>query len=140
MWYEDVDLSFRAQLAGYKCMYVPTAVVYHVSGGTASSSNKLHIRYCTRNQVLVMVKNLPGPLRSRYFVRLAAVCLKHSLKTLLQGQTTVSAGYLMALKDLRRFIKKYKLNPELSDSYISYIADLLALDSGETASLDERFG
>jgi hypothetical protein len=46
----------------------------------------------------------------------------------------------MALKDLRRFIKKYKLNPELSDSYISYIADLLALDSGETASLDERFG
>lgn len=26
---EGVDLSFRAQLKGYKCLYVPTAVVYH---------------------------------------------------------------------------------------------------------------
>jgi GT2 family glycosyltransferase len=27
--YEDVDLSFRAQLKGYKCLYVPEALVYH---------------------------------------------------------------------------------------------------------------
>jgi GT2 family glycosyltransferase len=32
--FEDVDLSFRAQLAGYKCMYVPSAVVYHKRGET----------------------------------------------------------------------------------------------------------
>jgi len=27
--YEDVDLSFRAQLRGYRCIYVPDAIVYH---------------------------------------------------------------------------------------------------------------
>ena len=32
--YEDVDLSFRAQLRGYKCIYVPEAVVYHVGSGS----------------------------------------------------------------------------------------------------------
>ena len=26
-YYEDVDLSFRAQLAGFQCLYVPEAVV-----------------------------------------------------------------------------------------------------------------
>ena len=29
MIYEDADLSFRAQLRGYECVYVPGAIVYH---------------------------------------------------------------------------------------------------------------
>jgi len=29
MTYEDTDLSLRAALAGYKCIYVPTSVAYH---------------------------------------------------------------------------------------------------------------
>ncbi len=134
MWYEDVDLSFRAQLAGYQCQYVPTAVVYHVGGGTASSSDKLHIRYCTRNQVLVMVKNLPGPLRSRYFRRLAYVALKHSIKTLLQGQLSVSSGYIAAVKNLRLFIKKHKLNDGISNASANHIGELLLLDSQDARS------
>ena len=35
LFMEDVDLSFRAQLSGWKCVYVPTAKVFHVHGGTA---------------------------------------------------------------------------------------------------------
>src|SRR3712207_6126046 len=31
---EDGDLSFRAQLAGYRCLYVPGSVVYHVGSAT----------------------------------------------------------------------------------------------------------
>ena len=27
--WEDIDLSFRAQLAGFRCLYVPGAVVHH---------------------------------------------------------------------------------------------------------------
>jgi hypothetical protein len=33
---EDTDLNFRAQLAGWKCVYVPTAVAYHVANATLS--------------------------------------------------------------------------------------------------------
>jgi GT2 family glycosyltransferase len=29
IYYEDTDLSLRAMLAGYTCLYVPTSVVYH---------------------------------------------------------------------------------------------------------------
>ncbi len=29
-WYEDVDVDWRGQLAGWKCLYVPAALAYHV--------------------------------------------------------------------------------------------------------------
>lgn len=138
MWYEDVDLSFRAQLAGYGCQYVPTAVVYHVGGGTASSNEKMHIHYCTRNQILVMVKNLPDPLRTRYFRHLALIGLKHSIKTLLQGKLSVSGGYLAAIKDLKLFIKKNKLSHDISSASASVISELLLLDSEDAASQSGR--
>src|SRR5690606_28181033 len=38
---EDVDLGWRAQLTGWRCLYVPTAVVYHhlsATGGGKTSS------------------------------------------------------------------------------------------------------
>jgi hypothetical protein len=128
MWYEDADLSFRAQLAGFKCAYVPDAVVYHVGGGTASPNDSLHIYYCSRNQILVLVKNLPGPLRSVYFGRLALTCLKHSFKSLAKGQTAVVRGYLAALASLRYFIKKHELIHDIVSSSADEILALLELE------------
>jgi hypothetical protein len=57
---EDGDLSFRAQLAGYRCFYVPGAVVYHM--GSASIGGKRSptaTRLGTRNSFSLLVKNLP---------------------------------------------------------------------------------
>ncbi len=57
---EDGDLSFRAQLAGYRCLYVPDALVYHM--GSASTSGKRSAtatRLGTRNSLSLLVKNLP---------------------------------------------------------------------------------
>jgi GT2 family glycosyltransferase len=57
---EDGDLSFRAQLSGYRCFYVPGAVVYHM--GSASTGGKRSApatRLGTRNSFSLLVKNLP---------------------------------------------------------------------------------
>jgi hypothetical protein len=129
MWYEDADISFRAQLAGYRCLYVPTAVVYHVGGGTAPPNNKAHIYYCSRNQILVLAKNLPDSLRYRYFSRLIPVCLKHSFKTLLRGETTVIRGYLAALRDLKYFVKKNRVKIYKTRISVDEILHLLETDS-----------
>ena len=57
---EDGDLSFRAQLAGYRCLYVPEAVVYHVgSASTGGKRSPLATRLGTRNGLSLLVKNLP---------------------------------------------------------------------------------
>jgi GT2 family glycosyltransferase len=62
---EDVDLSFRAQLAGYKCMYVPTAVVYHKVGETKRRTGWTH-KLTYRNNKLMWLKNAPGWLLIKY--------------------------------------------------------------------------
>ena len=57
---EDGDLSFRAQLAGYRCLYVPGSVVYHVgSASTGGKRSATATRLGTRNSISLLVKNLP---------------------------------------------------------------------------------
>ncbi len=56
---EDADLSFRAGLSGWKCLYVPNAVVYHAHGGTAGYGSDYTIYYGNRNIIWNSVKNYP---------------------------------------------------------------------------------
>jgi GT2 family glycosyltransferase len=57
---EDGDLSFRGQLAGYRCLYVPGAVVYHVgSASTGGKRSATATRLGTRNSLSLLIKNLP---------------------------------------------------------------------------------
>lgn len=59
---EDVDISYRAKIYGYKCIYCPKAVVYHVGSATTGSKyNKFKIRLAARNNVYVPYKNMPWP-------------------------------------------------------------------------------
>jgi GT2 family glycosyltransferase len=59
---EDVDLGFRLRLQGFRCLYVPEAVVHHI--GTASTGKKsaFAIYHGHRNLVWTYVKNMPPVL------------------------------------------------------------------------------
>jgi GT2 family glycosyltransferase len=61
---EDVDLAWRAQLTGWKCLYKADAVLYHrlaaTGGGTTASY------YDGRNTLWVIAKNYPGALWRKY--------------------------------------------------------------------------
>jgi GT2 family glycosyltransferase len=59
LFMEDVDLAFRARLAGWKCTYVPQAMVYHVHGGTAGVGTDLAVYYVNRNVIWYVTKNFP---------------------------------------------------------------------------------
>lgn len=63
---EDTDLSFRAQLAGWKCVYVPSAVAYHKGNATAGRLSDTHVYYHTRNLEFVWIKNMPLGLMLRF--------------------------------------------------------------------------
>ncbi|CAG0929291.1 Poly-beta-1,6-N-acetyl-D-glucosamine synthase [Thermoflexales bacterium] len=61
---EDIDLAWRAQLAGWKCVYAPKAIVYHklsATGGGATASF-----YDGRNFLYVIAKNYPASLWKNY--------------------------------------------------------------------------
>ena len=63
---EDTDLNFRAQLTGWKCSYVPTAVAYHLANATSRRLSDLHVYYHTRNLEFVWIKNVPFEIMLRF--------------------------------------------------------------------------
>lgn len=61
-YYEDVDISFRAQLAGWKVKYVPEAIAYHDTGSTSRKIKGFTTYQTMKNQPLVIFKNVPAGL------------------------------------------------------------------------------
>ncbi len=60
-FYEDVDWNLRAQLAGFSCRYVPSAVVYHMGSATIGRGLSDFTRYhLWRNALWIIAKDLPG--------------------------------------------------------------------------------
>ncbi len=58
---EDVDLAWRARLAGWRALHVPTARVYHVHSGTLGEDSPIKSFLLGRNKVWLIVKNYPMP-------------------------------------------------------------------------------
>ena len=59
MYFEDVDLSFRAQLAGYKVRYTPAAIAYHKLSASTNKVPGLAVYNTFKNLPMLYVKNMP---------------------------------------------------------------------------------
>lgn len=70
-YYEDDDLCFRAQLAGWKVMYEPGSVAYHRIAATSSKHPTLRRYHVTKNAFYLYHKNMPRRLQLRYLPRFA---------------------------------------------------------------------
>jgi GT2 family glycosyltransferase len=70
---EDVDLSFRARLAGHRAWYCAAAVAYHDQGSTQRTVSGMAARQYLRNLPLLLVKDVPGRLLWRVGPRFALV-------------------------------------------------------------------
>lgn len=64
---EDVDICFRAMLRSHRCIFVPTAVVYHHVGGTSNLLSGFGQYYTTRNMLIMQVKDIPSSLYRKYW-------------------------------------------------------------------------
>ena len=60
--HEDVDLSYRARLRGYRCRYVADAVVRHVGSATLGTASEFAVFHGQRNLEWMYVKDTPGSL------------------------------------------------------------------------------
>ena len=65
--FEDVDLSFRAQLRGHRGLYVPGALALHHLHGTLNPRDRKYVYLVHRNLECVYVKNMPLALLVRTF-------------------------------------------------------------------------
>jgi len=65
--HEDTDLNFRAQLAGWKVLYVPNAIVHHKVRSSIGFMSDTAVYYSLRNSELVRIKNVPFGVFIRCF-------------------------------------------------------------------------
>lgn len=69
---DDTDLSFRAQLGGWKVLYVPSAVVYHKVSSSIGKTSDIGVYYSQRNMEFLRVKNIPASVFLRYIPQVIA--------------------------------------------------------------------
>jgi len=63
--HEDVDLSYRARLRGYRCRYVPDASVRHHGSATLGTISPFAVFHGQRNLEWMYLKNTPASLLIR---------------------------------------------------------------------------
>ena len=91
LYLEDVDFSLRVKRAGFKLVYYPKSVVWHVNAGsTGGPGNPVHEYYQTRNRLLAGMRY--APLRTKLAL------IKESLRFLF----TASAVKRQAILDAAR--------------------------------------
>jgi GT2 family glycosyltransferase len=66
-YYEDVDFGLRCATAGFKGVYVPGAIVFHVGSATLGKRSARVYYWSARNQVLLLAKHLDVPTALRAF-------------------------------------------------------------------------
>ncbi|MCA1562170.1 MAG: glycosyltransferase family 2 protein [Acidobacteria bacterium] len=110
MVYEDVDLSYRARLLGWRCWYEADAVVRHAVSATLGRSSALAVFYGQRNLETVWLKNTPTALLARTLPRhvvyscagLAFYARKGMLWPALRGKLSAASALAATLAARRR--------------------------------------
>jgi GT2 family glycosyltransferase len=133
-WYEDVDVDWRASRAGWKCLYVPSAVAYHVGhvGEEYQEPYKSwRATYGIRNRWLVMAanetmvslkKNIKSLIRyelSSFLFVLRSGLIKAYFKALWGFLTSVS--YIKSKRKARILMRGPKLSPEEASNYSQHL-------------------
>ncbi len=85
-YYEDVDLAWRAQWAGWRCLYVPGAVVHHVHSATSKLGSPFKARLLGRNKWWVIAKNYPFASLWYYLPAMLLLDLGAALVTSIRGR------------------------------------------------------
>jgi len=122
---EDLDLGWRAQLAGWRCIYAPAAVIYHklqATGGGVTASY-----YNGRNFIYLIAKNYPGSLFRHYWPAILRAQLRISWEGLrawrgaaararLRGQLAGIRGIPRMLRARRR--RNLTVPRRVTDEYL----------------------
>jgi GT2 family glycosyltransferase len=108
-YFEDVDLGFRLRLAGYRAMYIHSAIVHHVSSAVSGYRSDFAVYHGERNAVWTFFKDMPGPLLWLYLPQHVALTLVGLLYYPWRGQgRVVLKAKLDAIRGLRDVLRARK--------------------------------
>jgi len=127
--HEDTDLNMRAWLAGWRCLFVPEAVVQHKVSASIINLSETAVYYFARNNEWVWLKNVPLkqmichlPQRILYeFASFGYFCVaKGRWRPFLKGKLDALKGISVMLKKRKAVQALVRINDhEINTSLIS---------------------
>lgn len=105
LYFEDGDLSWRGQIAGYKYMFTPKAIAYHFHTGSSKEGSPIFNYYVGRNRVLILLKNASF----RVIARGIAKTLKDHLFKRLGNIAKASVGKYGKRQSLNEFLASSRM-------------------------------
>jgi len=105
---EEIDLCWRAKLAGWQVWVYPDAVVYHVGGGTLPNNSPKKLYYNYRNNLLMLHKNLPFSKRQIVIFNRMVLDGLSALLYLLHGKTKSFVSVIEAHRDFWKMKREVK--------------------------------
>jgi hypothetical protein len=120
---EDVDLGMRIRLAGYRCYFVPEAVVQHVGHGSGLPDDA-YLYHISRNRLMMLFKNVPTPLLLKHSHQIAYGWIFYFFafglrKIYLYGTLAFLSKYPIVMKNKRLVMKKTRLGLTAIDRMVS---------------------
>lgn len=143
---EEIDLCWRMKNAGYKLMYCPGSLIYHVGGGTLPKNNPRKTFLNFRNNLILLYKNLTTKrVYAVFFIRFF-LDLIAAAKFLVEGHARDSLAVFKAYGafyfHLRRFRKYRRKNPQIHVSCLyqrSIVLDHYFRGKKLFAQLNEKY-
>jgi len=102
-YFEDIDLSYRAWMRGWRTVFEPRSIIYHREGATLwdRARDAHHRAMLARNQALFTMKNVGGWAFLAGYLLLAPVRV---LRGALSGDPSTARGLLRAIPRAARAI------------------------------------
>lgn len=125
-YYEDVDISFRAQLAGWKVRYQPKSEAYHQIGGTSSKISGFTTYQFMKNIPFVYWKNVPFRLAVPMFPKVFIAYWSVFFSSIMKGKITPAIkgtfmAHVLIFKKLLIERPRIQRNKTVSNEYLNSI-------------------
>lgn len=125
-YYEDTDISYRAQLAGHKAYYEKSAIAYHDHGTTSNKMPGFTVYQTFKNLPVFLWKDVPYQLLICTAFRFYSVYFLMYLRAIMRGQFAVaSKGLVDSIKLLPHAFKQRRIVQKKRKVSIRYIKSII---------------
>ena len=131
IYYEDVDLGFRARLQGHECWYVPTSIVRHHRGAATKGLSEFELFHPLKNRWFMILKDTPAPLLLRHLPQIAfgdvvwfrRALVNRRMRTALRAYVTVLRRLPGLVRERRRIQRSRRLSLKELDRLLTHARD-----------------
>lgn len=128
-YYEDIDISFRAQLADWRVRYVPEALAYHQIGASSGKIKGFTTYQTMKNLPWIVVKDVPFSLWPTIVPRLTLAYYGFMFSAVLRGQGLYAMkGWAVSVVLLpKKLLERHKIQSNRKVT-LNYIKSIISYD------------